>query len=156
MRTITVEASRVIPANVETVHAVITDYHKGHPAILPKPAFKEMKVLDGGYGAGTRLHVHVRLWGQSYYYNQIVEEPVPGRVIVERELDTGQITTFTLEPLSDNSTQITITSVNPLSKGFKGFLERISQPSIIGGLFKTELENLADYVTRHDVAVRAK
>lgn len=151
METIIIEASRVIPANIKTVYDVIADYEGGHQAILPKPAFREMNVLEGGYGAGTRLRVHVRIWGQSYYYNQIVEEPEPGRVILERDLDTGQYTTFTLDSLSDNSTKVTITSVNPLSEGIKGFLERISQPTIISNLFKQELRNLENYVLENDI-----
>lgn len=154
MQTITIEMSNIIPAPIETVYSVIADYKVGHQAILPKPAFREMKVLEGGYGAGTRLSVHVRLWGQSYYYDQIVEEPIRGQVLVEREMNTGQVTRFTLKSLSDTQTQVTIMSVNPLSSGFKGFLERISQPMIIRNLFKIELENLADYVTRHDLAIQ--
>lgn len=147
MASITIEVSNIIPANIETVYAIIADYNVGHQAILPKPAFREMSVLDGGVGAGTRLHVHVKIYGQSYYYDQIVEEPEPGRVIIERDINTGQFSTFTLEPLSDNQTCVKITAVNPLRPGIMGLIERISQPRIIGNLFKIELQNLADYVT---------
>lgn len=151
MTMITVSVNDVIPANIETVYAVIADYEVGHQAILPKPAFQEMVVIEGGYGAGTRLKTHVRIWGQSYFYEQVVEEPVIGRVIVERDVNSGQFSTFTLQPLSDTSTVVTITSQIPINKGFKGFLERISQ-TIISRLFKQELKNLADYVSRPVVA----
>jgi hypothetical protein len=154
MATLTIEVSDTIPANVEAVYAVIADYKIGHQAILPRPAFQEMKIIEGGFGAGTRLKLHVRIWGQSYYYEQIVEEPVQGRVIVERDVNTGQVSTFTLEPLSNTFTKVTISSEAPLSKGFKGILERISQPSIISKLFKTELKNLAEYVTHHQVVAQ--
>ncbi len=153
MTTIDVEVSDIIPANIETVYAVIADYEVGHQAILPRPAFKEMKVVEGGYGAGTRLKLHIRLWGQSYYYEQVVEEPEVGRVILERDVKTGQVSTFTLEPLSDTSTQVTITANVPLSKGLRGVLERLSQPTIMRNLFTIELKNLADYVSRPELAV---
>lgn len=154
MKTITIKVSDTVPANVEAVYAVIADYNVGHQAILPRPAFREMKVLEGGYGAGTRLHLHVRVWGQSTYFEQVVEEPEPGRVLIERDINTGQYSTFTLESLSDRETQVTITSVMPISRGLKGFLERMSQPAIISKLFKTELQNLADYMTRHEVVTQ--
>lgn len=154
METMTIEASDIIPANAETVYAVIADYEVGHQAILPRPAFREMTVLEGGYGAGTRIHLHVRVWGQSSYFEQIVEEPEPGRVIVEREVHTGQYTTFTLDPISDNQTRVTITSVMPISSGWRGWLERFAQPSIMRNLFEEELGKLADYVTRNEVVTQ--
>lgn len=155
MASITVSVTDIIPANHEVIYTVIADYHTGHQAILPRPAFKEMKVLEGGFGAGTRTHIHVRIFGQSYYYEQIIEEPEVGRILVERDIHTGQTSTFTLDPLSENETWVTITAIQPLSAGFKGLLERISQPTIMRNLFKTELQQLADYVTRTDVAMQS-
>ena len=154
MRSITITVSETVPANIETVYSVIADYQIRHQAILPRPAFQEMKVLEGGFGSGTCLHVHVRIWGQSYFYEQIVEEPIMGRILIEREINTGQTTTFTLQALAGNQTQVTITSVNPLSTGFRGYLERISQPSIIGNLFKKELQNLIEYVAQNEFAIQ--
>lgn len=154
MTTITIEVSDVIPATIKVVYHVIADYKIGHQAILPKPAFQEMKVIEGGYGAGTRLKTHIRIWGQSYYYEQIVEEPVPGQVLIERDVNTGQVSTFTLTPLSETSTQVTITSDIPLSRGFRGLLERFSQPTIVANLFKVELKNLADYVSDREVTMQ--
>lgn len=153
MTMITVEVHDVVPANIKTVYAVIADYEVGHQAILPRPEFKEMKVIEGGYGAGTRLKLHIRLWGQSYYYEQVVEEPDVGRVILERDVNTGQVSTFTLEPLSETSTRVTITANVPLSKGLRGVLERLSQPTIMRKLFTIELKNLAAYVSRPEVAI---
>lgn len=148
MKTIHVEASHIIPANIETVYSIIADYHVGHQAILPRPAFQEMQVIEGGYGTGTHIKLHVKVFGQSYYYNQVVSEPEPGRVIRETDVNTGQYSEFTLEPVSDNQTRVTIVGKMPASSGIKGFLERITQPVIVGGMFKTELKNLEAYVNQ--------
>ncbi len=150
MTSVTVSVTDIIPANHEQVYSVIADYHKGHQAILPRPAFQEMKVLEGGYGAGTRIYIHTKMWGISNYYDQIVEEPEPGRVLIERDVNTEQYTTFTFEPLSDTQTRVTIASVMPLSKGIRGAFERVTLSPVARKLFKTELQNLADYVRQPD------
>lgn len=149
MSTLTIEASRIIRADADMLYDVISDYEVGHQAILPRPVFQEMTILSGGRGAGTRIKLHVKMFGQSYYYDQIVEEPEPGRVLVERDINTGQWSSFILEPLGDGQTRVTIRSEMPISSGIKGFLERISQPSIVGKLYKQELENLDNYVRQN-------
>lgn len=155
MTSVTIRVTDIIPASSEAVYNVIADYHVGHQAILPRPAFREMKVLEGGYGAGTCIHLHTQMWGISNYYDQIVEEPEPGRVLIERDVNTGQYTTFTFEPLSDTQTRVTIESVMPLSKGIRGVLERMSMPAVARNLFKEELQNLAKYVTQSEVIMQA-
>jgi hypothetical protein len=52
-----VQSSAVIPARPEAIYAVLADYREAHPAILPKPYFTELKVEEGGQGAGTVIHV---------------------------------------------------------------------------------------------------
>lgn len=147
MNTIHAEASHVINARPEEIYAVISDYRVGHPAILPKPYFSELTIEQGGQGAGTVLRFHVTIWGQKLYYHQRVSEPEPGRVLVETDIETGQYSQFTLEPLNGGQqTRVTISSEAPASPGFKGVMERMTQPSIAGRLFKQELRNLEDYV----------
>src|SRR5437773_7574984 len=99
MNTTHVEATLNIDARPEQLYAIITDYRVGHPAILPKPYFTELTVEKGGQGAGTVLWVSLRAFGKDYRYHQLVTEPEPGRVIVETDIETGQYSTFTFEPL---------------------------------------------------------
>lgn len=146
MKTITVSVTETIPANHEAIYAVIADYHVGHQAILPRPAFREMIVIEGGYGAGTRTKIHVRMFGQSVYMEHLIEESIPGYELVERDVSTGGVTTFKLNPLLDNETEVTIHTIQPTSNGLMGFIERLSQPTIMRNLFKTELQNLKTYV----------
>lgn len=147
------EASHIIDARPEEVYAVVSDYHVGHPAILPKEYFtKGLTVEKGGKGAGTVLHSSVTVWGRDFPFRQAVTEPEPGRVIVETDIDTGQYTTFTFEPLDGGrQTRVTISSEFPVSKGLTGVIERMTKASMARTMFQKELQNLADYV--REVAV---
>ncbi len=142
-----VEASDIIHAPAADIYAILSDYQVGHQAILPKPYFTAMIVETGGQGAGTILQTSMTVMGQDFHYHQIVSEPEPGRVLVETDLDTGQWSSFTLEPLGDGSqTRVTITSEFPASPGFKGIMERLFTPRFTRPIFMQELRNLNDYV----------
>ena len=52
MNQIHVEVSDVIEAHAEKIYGILADYREGHPAILPKPYFTEVKVEQGGQGIG--------------------------------------------------------------------------------------------------------
>jgi Polyketide cyclase / dehydrase and lipid transport len=149
MSTYHVEASLVIDALPEAIYHVLADYRVGHQAILPKPYFQELTIVQGGQGAGTELHVSLKAFGQTYHYHQMVSEPEPGRVLKETEVDTGQYTTFTLEPLTGGQpTRVTIASEFPAQPGLTGMLERLMQPPFVRRLYLQELRNLAAYLQR--------
>src|SRR5690349_13063520 len=119
-----VQASHIIDARPEQVYAVISDYEVGHPAILPK-YFTSLRVVKGGQGAGTELYVDLKVYGQEFHYHQIVTEPEPGRTLVETDVETGQFSRFTFEPLNGGQqTKVTIFSEFPASPGFKGLMEK--------------------------------
>ncbi|HEX2619236.1 MAG TPA: SRPBCC family protein [Phototrophicaceae bacterium] len=144
---IKVAASAVIDARPETLYAIISDYRVGHPAILPKPYFTDLVVEKGGQGAGTVMTVKLKVWGQVSIYHQIVSEPEPGHVILETEMNTGQFSSFTFEPLNGGEqTRLTIYSEFPASRGLKGWLERLTMPGIAGKIYHKELDNIAEYV----------
>lgn len=144
---IIVEVSDIIKARPEDIYAVLSDYRVGHPAILPKPYFEELTVEQGGQGAGTVYRLRMKVMGQTFHYRHTVSEPEPGRVLVETDLDTGQGSRFTLEPLdSGNQTRVTITAQFPPSPGFKGFMERLINPPLSRRMFRQELRNLEQYI----------
>jgi hypothetical protein len=148
------EASAVIDARPEELYAVVSDYHVGHPAILPKPYFTELTVEKGGQGEGTIIRTRLKVFGREYTFHQTVTEPQPGRLLVETDLDTGQFSSFTFEPLNGGKqTRVTIIAENPASPGFVGFLERLTQPAFNRRLFQQELRNLADYVRQKKASV---
>lgn len=153
MSNIYVEASKVIPARAADIYAVIADYQVGHQAILPRPYFVSMEVKSGGYGAGTTTHIQMKVMGQEFHYDQIVTEPEPGRVIKETDINTGQWSAFTLDPVEGGSaTRVTISSEFPASSGLSGMMERLFQPMIVRKIYHIELDNLAAYMQKKQKA----
>lgn len=149
MNTIKVEYAQIINARPEDIWAIITDYHVGHLAILPKPYFTGMVVEQGGIGAGTVVTTRMKVFGQEYVYHQAVTEPEPGRVLVETDTNTGQYSMFTLDPINDGQqTRVTIASVFPREKGIQGWLQSLTQPPIVRNIYKKELQNLAAYLAQ--------
>lgn len=147
MSRIKAEASAVIDAPPEKIYNVIRDYNVGHQAILPKPYFTEMKVIKGGVGAGTETHLTMNVYGRTMTFHQIVSEPEPGRKLVETDVNTGQFSSFTLEPLDGGArTRVTIYAEQPASPGLAGVLERLMTPGIQRRIFEKELQNLAEYM----------
>lgn len=152
MKHMLVKQSATINAPIEQVYAVIADYEVGHRAILPKPYFQSMEILNGGFGEGTELKIEMDIFGVKASYHQLVTEPVKGRQIVERDMNTNLASTFTLVPLDNGTqTQVTIVAEVALSDGFQAIMERLFNPLIIGHIFKKELQNLDDYVTHKEV-----
>lgn len=147
MNWIHVEAAHIIDARPEAVYAVVSDYHVGHAAIVPKPYFTPLIVEKGGKGEGTVLRGSVKVFGNEYPFHQLVTEPEPGRVLVETDIDTGQWTRWTFEAQNGGkATRVTITSDFPPSAGIVGWLERFTKPAITRNIYNQELRNLAEYV----------
>lgn len=140
------EASLVIHAHVDAVYAVISDYHVGHPAILPSQ-FKGVHIEQGGKGAGTIIRGYVQTWGRKVPFHHLVTEPEPGRLLVETDIDSGQFTRFIFEPLESGAkTRVTFASDFPPSPGLMGVIERLTIPGYARGMYRAELNNLAEYV----------
>lgn len=157
MNTYHVESTLVINARPEILHDIIADYRVSHPAILPRPTFTDLVVEKGGYGAGTVVVVKLKMLGKEYTYHQAVTEPEPGRVIMETDIETGQYTTFTFEPLNGGKqTRMTIASEFPRKPGLVGLLEARMSPPIVRNLYLKELKNVAAYVQTNPRAVAAK
>lgn len=147
MSSIHVEYPQVIDAPADKLYAVIADYHVGHPAITPKPEFKNFVVEQGGVGAGTVVTFDVTVMGQTTHYRDVVTEPEPGRILREVEETLGIDTRFILDPLDSGArTRVTIATDFRQSGGLRGLIERLTYPSISMGFYKRELANLAEYV----------
>src|SRR5687767_16032306 len=101
MATFTVIASRRIPAPPAEVYAIIADYTEGHPHILPSAYFRNIEVEKGGVGAGTRIRFEMTAFGAVRSMTADIEEPSPGRVLVERDVEGRVVTTFTVDAARD-------------------------------------------------------
>src|SRR5688500_17826554 len=87
---------RRIPAPPAEVYAILADYTAGHPHILPSAYFRNIEVEKGGIGAGTRIRFDMTALGTTRTIRADIEEPSPGRVLVERDVEGKSVTSFTI------------------------------------------------------------
>ena len=146
MATIDFKASREMPVPAHVVYGVIADYHKGHPAILPKPPFIDLVVERGGTGAGTVFCARMKMLGKETSFRAEVSEPEPGRVLLENVLNQQMQTLFIVEPLTasvggDESCRTTFhtTSIVP---GVAGLIQKFIVPRLLLPAYHQELANL--------------
>lgn len=141
--------SAIINAAPSKVYAVLSDYHVGHPAILPKSFFKSLTVDEGGKGAGTVFTVVAEVFGTKSVVQMKVDEPKPGVVLREGTLKGDVVTTFTLEPVDNGTrTSLTIYTEQITSSGLRGFVERLLNPHVLRGVYRQELANVNEYVQK--------
>ena len=140
-------AAHDIDARPAAVYAVLADYRVGHPAILPKPYFTDLKVQAGGRGAGTVIQVTMQVLGVERVYHEVVSEPEPGRVLAETDADAGVTTTFTVDALDGGKrSRVTIATEARTSPGLRGVVERMVQPPLLRGIYRKELRQLEEYI----------
>lgn len=146
MSKVTVIESAIIHATPAAVYALIRDYEVGHPAILPKPYFKEIIVEEGGQGAGTVFHMTMVLFGREYKSLVEVTEPEPGRVLKEADRLSDQETVFIIEPAPNNETKLTFETSLSVPKGIIGVIQRILIPRTLRPIYVKEFANINAYL----------
>ena len=116
--------SRVIPAAPAQVFHLLDDYQHGHWRVLP-PAFSDYRVLEGGFGAGTRITFSLTAGGRTSSTEGVVSVPDPGRVIVETYPREQMVTTFTVDPEGDGARLTIATSIPARTPFTAGLEERV-------------------------------
>jgi uncharacterized protein YndB with AHSA1/START domain len=140
-----VEVSREVDAPPHEVYRILSDYQTGHPRILPKPYFSSLVVEEGGVGEGTVILVEMQVMGIRQTLRMHVTEPEPGRVLKEEDRAAGTVTTFTVTPLDGGQrSHVTIATEWQAKGGLAGLAERLINPRVARGIYKKELEILAE------------
>src|SRR5688572_25527730 len=93
-------ASKRIPAPADIIYEILADYRTKHVLILPKPYFLSLDVEEGGVGEGTIVNFKMRLLGRTQSFRSLITEPVPGRTLLETDLNAGISTRFDLASLA--------------------------------------------------------
>jgi hypothetical protein len=135
-------ASAVISAPPAVVYGLLADYRSGHPGILPERYFSDLRVEQGGVGAGTVITFTMTLFGSERSFRTEIIEPEPGRVLVERTLGGDGTTTFTVDPAGDGHSRVTI-ATEWTSPGLRGWVERWLAPPALRKVYAAELANLS-------------
>ena len=144
---IVAESSVQLPFPAEQVYRVIADYEVGHPAIVPKKFFKGIRVLKGGYGAGTVVEVTMRVFGIKQTFELEITEPKPGEVLAEESKSMGARTEFHVTPLETGAgCQLSIHSQIKRKRGLRGWIESIIHPRVIKQICQAEFQLLTEYL----------
>ena len=141
MPTYEASVSRHIPAPAERLYAIIADYRAGHPHILPQRFFRALEVERGGVGAGTVIRFTITVAGRVQDFRAEIDEPEPGRVLVERTLGSDELTTFVVGPAPGGS-EVSITTVAPRKSGIGGTIEAWLSTRFLRAVYRLELEML--------------
>lgn len=137
-----ITASRSVAAPAARVYGILADYHNGHPHILPAN-FRNLQVEQGGRGAGTVIRFDVRAFGKTQSFRHSIEEPEPGRVLVERDVDGPGMTTFTVDRgATAEETVVTIATGLKSRSGMLGAIERAMSKAFLKRLYREELNKL--------------
>ena len=143
MKPIIASTTRIITAPADKIYKIIADYRSGHPLIVPKENFLSLEVETGGFGEGTIVRFQMKMLGRTQTFRSRISEPIPGRHLVETDLTTGVVTSFTVSPCEDeNHTQVTIsTELN----GFNVVQAILAKP-MLQKVYANELELLSKTV----------
>ena len=146
--TLRVEASAEVPAPAADVYRTIADYRSGHQRMVPPEYFRNLRVIEGGFGDGTRIEFDVLAFGKTVHCRATIDEPVPGRVLAERDIDNGSVTQFTVEPLDQTTSRVTIATDRPIQRrGVLGWIERAMTRSFLHGIYEKELARLGEQMS---------
>lgn len=146
LRPVRVTEEGTVNAPPERVYAFLADYRNHHVRFLP-PAFRRLSVDEGGVGAGTLISVELALGGRVHAFRARVEEPDPGRVLTESDVDSGAVTTFTVRP-EGAATRVRIETVFTPARGLRGIFERRVGAFLLRRLYRDELARLDAYARR--------
>jgi hypothetical protein len=142
-----VQAEASIDASPASVYAVLADYTTHHPRIMPPSLFSDLEVESGGIGAGTVFHITLRIAGKKQQLHMRVEEPEPGRVLTETNLDTGVVTTFTVGSANgDSRSKARISSEWEPKGALGGLIDRTMMPLLTRWIFAKQLRELERYM----------
>jgi hypothetical protein len=140
----TVTVQRTIPGTASSVYGILRDYETKHPQILP-PAFENYRVESGGLGAGTVVAFDIKAGGRARSYRMEIEEPQIGNRMIERDLNSSLVTTYTVMPHANGAT-VRIETTWDGAKGIGGFFEKLFAPKAMQGLYNEVLERLEEFV----------
>lgn len=148
MPRITARAETRIAAPADVVYGILADYRHSHARILPPAWFSDLVVEEGGRGAGTQIRFRIRLLGRDRTVRARVEEPEPGRILTETDVETGAVTSFLVHPARGGGGCDVAIVTRWTTPGPKGVLEALAAPPLLRRIYRRELRLLAEEAVR--------
>jgi uncharacterized protein YndB with AHSA1/START domain len=140
--TVSVEKEGMVGAPADLTYRLIAD-DEHHRRFLPDN-FSDFETVEGGRGAGTVHRFELTAGGRTRVYTMRVDEPEPGRVITESDLESSLVTRFTVTPEGD-SCRVSIATTWDGAGGIGGVFERVLAPRVIARIYADELARLDRY-----------
>lgn len=159
MSQIYARAEAILNARPEAVYNAIADYKHGHPHIIPQETFSDLRVEQGGYGAGTVIRFKVKVVGMVVDMYQRISEPEPGHVLVEQDIDSPRntVTTFTVTPVENHQkAHVIIATTMNASAGLAGLLERLLIPRMNQRIYRKELRLLEAFAQKNSASASSQ
>ncbi len=94
------------------------------------------------------IRFRLKAGGRTRAYHQRVDEPDPGRVLRETDVNSSANTAFTVTPEGDGS-RVRIVTTWERSKGIAGVFERLFAPRLLNKLYADELARLDRYARQN-------
>ena len=143
-----IQMERSIHAGRGKVYQILSDYQTHHKNILPKKYFKELKILAGGVGEGTKFNLEMSVGGKKHAAQMQVTEPIPGYHLQESDLENDMVTSFFLEEISDQLTRVKIVTRLKEKKSWFGKIEAFGVKMLLKKIYRLELEKLDAYAQK--------
>lgn len=135
--------SHVISASPGQVFHLLDDYEHGHWRVLP-PAFSNYRVLEGGFGEGTRIAFSLKAGGRKSSTEAVITVPEPGRLIVETYPRENSVTTFTVDPKGADA-RLTIATSIPARTSLTARLEERILRRLLEPIYAQEFALIAKW-----------
>jgi hypothetical protein len=144
MRT-TITAERLMHAPADAIYQSIANYRDHHqPGGFLPPQFSDMRIANGGVGAGTEVSWVLETGGRPRTISATISEPVPGRRLVETA--PGIVTTFIVDPAPGGALVRFETVID--EGGLSGVLTRLFGERLLMPVYEDELTRLEEYAGR--------
>jgi hypothetical protein len=140
-RRVSVEGERNVDAPMERVWALLRHYRVARPRLLSEP-FSDYRVQERGDGAGTVIAYRLRVGRHQREHVIAVQEPVPGRVLRDRDRASALVSTWTLTPGGEGERTVVRLAVAPRDPRISGWLARARARRALRRLCDQPLEHV--------------
>ena len=121
---VSVEVERTVDAPMERVWALLRDYRVARARLLTEH-FSDYAVQERGEGAGTVIEYQLRVGRHQRHHVIAVQEPVPGRMLRERDRTSALVSTWTLTPGGEGERTVVRLAVALRDPQTRGWLARV-------------------------------
>jgi hypothetical protein len=141
MGQVEVTAEGIVRAPADRVLAALADYAGTRPRMLTEQ-FSEYRVLDGGQGAGTRVHWKLAATRKRVRNQDVVVTTAPDGGLVERDTNSSMVTTWTVAAADAGVSTVRVHTTWQGAGGIGGFFERTFAPRGLGRIYEGMIARL--------------